>query len=286
MDRLMRPRRSAASQDLKVSALTKSVHTRLPREVRDMIYAYLLTPHDIYIISQCSELRLDKFPYLRGSEPAEFQSKDTEKPSKPRYIDPERTYVPSAVEIIQLVYERYHDFWIDMPSKIPAFLATDFFSVNCAPRNARLSKVHISGLLDSGQRTSINLETLALDFKALLDCTWAPTFDVDIAFRTDFGVSNYDAASIPPLANRMHTTWQTLKPWIKEAEKRGAKVYCILLTKATMYKYMRGEHNMYDTEEEWRNALENTLGGFWILGGVWVRMCWLFLELAWLLMLL
>ncbi|KAJ4368413.1 hypothetical protein N0V83_006770 [Neocucurbitaria cava] len=186
MVQLFSTRRSAASRDLRLSTTAKNVHTRLPREVRDIIYDYLLTSDDIFRIAQCSKVRLDRFPYLRGEEPVEYKTKETAKPGvRPRFIDPERTYVPFAAEVIEVVYERFHGLWIDVPSQIPAFLATDFFDVDCAPRDARLSKLHVSGRLDSGEKTSVDIDTLALDFKALLDCNWGPKFDVDIAFRTE-----------------------------------------------------------------------------------------------------
>ncbi|KAF1937602.1 hypothetical protein EJ02DRAFT_50227 [Clathrospora elynae] len=52
----------------RVYGLTKQVHTRLPREVRDMIHAYLLTLDDISNISRCSRVRLDRFTHSHDAD--------------------------------------------------------------------------------------------------------------------------------------------------------------------------------------------------------------------------
>lgn len=243
-----------------IDTLTKNVYRRLPREVRDMIYAYILTPQDVFNISRSSLLRMDGYPYPRSLSPEDSKGRKIATVVRPAFIDTNFVYAPFAAEVIQCVYEMYRDFWIDMPSAIPAFLEVDFFELSCKPKHARLSKLHISGLLDAGQPNSIVLETLATDFQAILDCHWAPNFDLDIAFRTELGFSYFGVSALETLAYTIHTVWKTLHPFIIEAEKRGARVYFVLLTKAMLYRYMHGEHNMFETKEEWESHLQITLG--------------------------
>lgn len=129
--------------------------------------------------------------------------------------------------MIELLYERYTDFSIATPSKIPAFLATEFISVGRTPQQARLSKLHISGHLDVSRETSINLNTLERDFKALLDCTSMSNLHVDIVFRAELGHLYLDVEALPVVAHRMHATWQKVGPWIQEAEKRCSRaLFC------------------------------------------------------------
>jgi hypothetical protein len=41
---------------------TKDIHSRLPRELRDIIYRYLLTEQDVEIICRGSSIPLNNFP--------------------------------------------------------------------------------------------------------------------------------------------------------------------------------------------------------------------------------
>ncbi|OAL54558.1 hypothetical protein IQ07DRAFT_596060 [Pyrenochaeta sp. DS3sAY3a] len=267
----LKPAASNKKHKQTLFSLSKDVHSRLPREVRDMIYAYLLTPHEIFRISRCSSIRLDRFPHARvpqhhpqhaapDSKKKEKGKKAAEALYRPPFIDPTFTYPPFAAEVIQLHHELYKDFWVDTPSALPSFLATDFFSLNCTPGHARLSALHISGQLDLHTPTSIDLTTLAADLAALLATPWAPTFDLNIAFHSELAVSYWSGSAIPELARTMHGAWSVLAPWIAQAEQRGARVYFILLTKATLHKYMCGEHDMLGSEEEWTRMLQGALG--------------------------
>jgi hypothetical protein len=162
---------------------------------------------------------------------------------------------------VQTVYETHRDLWIDTPTEIPKFLATDFFSTGCTPRDARLSKLHVSGLLDPSERNSINPLTLTTDFAPLLTTNWAPSFELDIVFRTEVGISHY-RTTLPELAAIMHTVCSAMKPIIADAEKRGAKVNFSLLTKETRYEYIAGDWTrMCESEEQWLLELKTALGG-------------------------
>ena len=229
-----------------------------------MIYSYLLTPHEIFNISQCSKLRMDRYPYAHGSEPEDFKIRGVAQAQRPHFIDPDMVHAGFASEVVQLHYELFRHFWIDMPSAIPSFLSTDFLSLRTAPRDARLSALHVSGHLDPGRPNSIALDTLAADLEALSSVTWNPRFDLDIAFRTELGMTYFHPSALATLARAMHTVWQTLRPWIEQAEQRGARVYFVMLSRGALYRYIGGEHNMRGTQEEWQRELMSTLG----------HMCW------------
>jgi hypothetical protein len=248
-----------------VFSLTKDVHTRLPRELRDMVYQYLITPRDISEIEICAAFRLDRFPYRRGEEPQEYKTFPASKTDLPFIADAKIVYKPFAHEIVGTVYESHRDLWVDMPSAIPKFLDTDFFGTGCTPRHARLPKLHISGLLDVEKRLPnvVNLATLQADLATLLECTWGRGFELDIVFRTELGISHSGERYILTLAHTMCTVWQTLMPFLTKAEKRGARVQVLMLTMTKTYRYTSEGHDMLGTEEEWLDDLRVALRGLY-----------------------
>jgi hypothetical protein len=232
-----------------------------------MIYGYLLSEDDIQDITACSHKRLEKFPYAHlkpeksDSEPG-FKITDALNvlAPPPASMISDLTYAPFATELVDMLYETSRDLWIDSPSHIRALMNTDFFSLNRKLRDARLSALHISGLFDKGEPSSVRLSTLAADLKTLSNCTWAPNFEFNITFRTKLGFAYYhDRFLFRHLLRRFYKAWQILRPWIVEAEKRGARVQLIFLTRAKMYQYLYGENNMLSSEAEWKEELVDTL---------------------------
>ncbi len=165
-----------------------------------------------------------------------------------------------------------------MPSAIPSFLDTAFLGdrgLNSTPRHARLSALHVSGHLDGGEINAVNLATLASDFNALSSIPWSPRFDLDITFRTDLGLRFFRPEALRTLARTMHDVWGIMRPWIVEAEKRGARVYFVLLTPGRLYKYMGGEHDMPGSVKEWEKSLYKAVGGRSVEPGlVWEQSGW------------
>jgi hypothetical protein len=205
--------------------------------------------------------RLDRFPYQYRKEPWEYQNFSNRKATLPDFADPMKAFKGFVGEIVQTVYETHRDLWVDTPTEISNFLNCDFFGTGCTPRDARLSKLHVSGLLDPGARNSINLSTLTADFAPLLTTIWAQKFELDIVFRTELGISHF-RTSLPELAEIVHTVCSAMNPIIADAEKRGAKVNFSLLTKETRYEYVGGDWTgMCESEEQWLQELKVALGG-------------------------
>jgi hypothetical protein len=142
----------------------------------------------------------------------------------------------------------------------PTFMDTEFFSMGRRPRDA--SVLHISGLFDENQPETVHLSTLATDMQALSDCAWAPKFDLVIEFRTEIGFSYYNEQAMRSLPRRFHAAWQVLRPWITQAEARGATVKLIFSTQVKEYKYADGKNNMLNTEAEWEKELIDLLGSY------------------------
>jgi hypothetical protein len=181
-------------------------------------------------------------------------------------------YPQFVAEMLDPLYGMYNKFRIDTPSKLPVFLNADFFGAKRTPRDAKLCALRISGSLDEGYYDSIDVNTLASDFKALSDCSWAPNFQLSINFRTEVGVYIFNTKSIPRVARRIHIIWQILHPWIIEAEKRGAKVRFTIYTKVPgssnhyangqfeRREWRDGKHEIFNSEAEWVHELTETLG--------------------------
>ncbi|KAF2029672.1 hypothetical protein EK21DRAFT_112714 [Setomelanomma holmii] len=254
---------SKAKRPASLFNLTKAVHTRLPRELRDMIYQYIITKFDISRIEICADVRFDRFPYRHGQEPQEYRTYPTVKGQLPIIAEAKLVYPSFAQEIVELVYEVQRDLWIDMSSAIPVFLNTDFFGTGCTPGHASLKKLHISGLLDFNERlpNCIHLDTLRADCDALLDCKWARGFELDVVFRSELGISHSGEDHMLALAHTMFTAWSILKPWITAAQLRGARVLFMMITMGKTYQYTKDGHNMLETEDEWLNSLRATLRG-------------------------
>jgi hypothetical protein len=64
------------------------------------------------------------------------------------------------------------------------------------------------------------------------------------------------------LPRRFHAAWQVLRPWITQAEARGATVKLIFFTQAKKYQYPDGENNMLNIEAEWEKELTDLLGPY------------------------
>jgi hypothetical protein len=258
---LIQPRLTRRS----VFSLTKDVRTRLPRELRDMVYQYLITPRDISEIERCAAFRLDRFPYRPGEEPQEYRTFPASKTDLPFIADAKIVYKPFAHEVVETVYESNRDLWVDMPSAIPKFLDTDFFGTGCTPRHAKLPKLHVSGILDVEKRlpNCIDLATLQADLATLLECVWGHGFELDIVFRTELGISHSGERYILTLAHTMCTVWQILMPFLTKVQKRGASVQVLMLTMTKTYSYTSDEHDMPETEEEWLDDLRVALRGLY-----------------------
>jgi hypothetical protein len=254
--------------------LTRDVHTRFPLEIRDIIYGHLLTEEDIQDLADCSRTHQDVFSYPhiephalvfgRGSKPGLRHIIKTpdglrEVGPEQQFMDPNLTYAPFATELVDILYEVYRDFWIDTPSHIATFMNTAFISMGRRSRDARLSTLYISGFFDENEPETLRLSTLATDMQALSDCVWAPEFYLGIEFRTELGFSYYNEQALRSLPRRFHATWQVLRPWITQAEARGATVKLIFFTQAKEYQYPDGENNMLNTEAEWEKELTDLL---------------------------
>jgi hypothetical protein len=77
--------------------LTKDVHTRLPREIRELVYQHILTQHCLDEIGRCSPLRLDKFPLPHKTGPESSEAR------LPDFVDRKIAFRPFADEVIEML---------------------------------------------------------------------------------------------------------------------------------------------------------------------------------------
>jgi len=256
-------------------SITKAAYTRLPREIRDMVLSSILTQdyrETIYVKQFRDEFKEFKEFHGRfyGDNTIAWVEYSSPKQWEPPWIS--LFYPPFAAEMIDILYEKYPHFKISTPTKLPEFLSADMFGAGRTPRDAKLPNLTIKGSLDKGSSDSVSVKTLASDLKALSDCTWTPNFRLDITFRTELGISIFKASAIPRVARKIHKICQIMRPWIIEAEERGAKVYFTIATRRpgqvhssvrpeyTTYGCLDGERDMFYTEKEWVKELKGTLG--------------------------
>jgi len=240
-----------------------------------MILSKILTQdyrETIYVQQFCDDFK--EFKEFHGRFYGDTRS-DREENSSPKRWEPpwiSHFYPPFAAEMIDILYEKYPHFKITTPTKLPEFLSADMFGAGRTPRDAKLPNLTIKGSLDKGSSDSVSVKTLASDLKALSDCTWPPNFRLDITFRTELGIDIFKARAIPRVARKIHKICQIMRPWIVEAEERGAKVYFTIATRRpgqvhwsvrpgyTKYGGFYGERDMLYTRKEWVKELKGTLG--------------------------
>jgi hypothetical protein len=142
---------------------------------------------------------------------------------------------------------------------------TNFLSMGRRPRDARLSALHIHGLFDENEAETTNLGKLATDMQALSDYVWEPNLDLTIEFCTNVGFSYYSEQAekaLRSLPGCFHEAWKVLRPWITQAEARGARVKLMFFTRAKEYRYMNGRNSMLNSEAEWEKNLIDELEAY------------------------
>jgi hypothetical protein len=143
---------------------TKDIHSRLPRELRDIIYRYLLTEQDVEIICRGSSIPLNNFPCK-----CDKQSGVVERQWSVHTLL-SLSFKPFAHEVSDMIYESSHHLSVWYPKVLAAFLDTDFFQTGHTPRAARLSKLQIGGCLDAKHSDSVDVRTLRSGIGTLLTC--------------------------------------------------------------------------------------------------------------------
>jgi hypothetical protein len=130
-----------------------------PREIRDIIYSYLLTGEKVDIIDticRTTILRPECFPFPneRYSAPA---------PS-PAFTNPDAAYKPFVHELLAMLYEFHTHLCVTSPSALKEFLDTGFFGSGWSPRRAKLGKLRIKLDLSEADARGFNGHlTLASD---------------------------------------------------------------------------------------------------------------------------
>jgi hypothetical protein len=240
--------------------LTKDVHTRLPREIRDLVYRNILTEHCLDEICRCSSLRLDKFPHTQDIEPG------TSKAGMPDFAVPEQAFGPFVHELIETLYDVHDNLTVALPSGIPKYLDTDFFDTGFTLRAVRLHKLLIEGCLDIGIRRKnivdlIDLNNLSSDLNALLACKWSAKFELNIAFHSTLHTTYWDEEDIGTLAETLHKAWQVLEPFVAQAEVHGARVHVAMNVGSRTFEYKKDEQSMLLTANDWFLQVEDAFPG-------------------------
>jgi hypothetical protein len=261
-----------------LSSLSSNVYQKLPREVRDIIYQYILTEHGIESVCRSSSLRLDKFPQPHSTEPA---SGDTHLPES---VDFSTAFGPWFGELIEMLYESYTNFGVSEPSAIPRFLNTDFFNTGLMIKSTKLQRlraegcvdVHVAredilGLIDHHNARKdvtglVDLETLQSDLDALLAVSWTTNFEIEFAFHSKIRMIYNESSHGLELAKTLHSVWTILKPFIANAEARGATVRLAIEIGATTFGYQAFEPNMFGSsmpgnQEDWLLKVEKAYAG-------------------------
>lgn len=239
--------------------LTKDVHTRLPREVRDIIYRHLLTDLEVNQMSRCSNLLLNDFPHPRINQAG------IDDPRLPEYANSHRAYQAFAHEVIETLYEVYPDFCVDGLSELPGFMSTDFFGTGWSPQSATLSGLATKLCLDTDRfyESAVIQSNLRSNLDALLRAKWGPGFNLSITLHTKLGIDYWSEEDLILVAKTINTTWLTLAEFIPRVEARGAFVSVTLTIGAMMeeqrsFHYTKDGHNMLETEEAWLNIVQQT----------------------------
>lgn len=238
--------------------LTENIHTTFPREIRDLVYQYILTPPWIDELCRHSTLRLDKFPHAHYIDSA---PRETNSPEIP---DPIPAFPPFTRELIEMLYALHRDLGVATPSAIPAFLATDFFNTGLSLSAVKLQRLRIAGCVDvdihddGGKRIRediIDVDTLSSDLNALLTCHWSPAFKLTFDFHNAMHFPYIEAHHARALAQRLHTIWQTLASFIHRAKALGAHISATFKIGIMLFEYNtttpHTQHAMCESEDEW-----------------------------------
>lgn len=234
-----------------LSGIINDVVTKLPREIRDTIYQYVLAEGGLEEICRHSTLRLDSFPSEHDTNAAD-PAVDVHRLSSPASVD--GISVQFTKELIEMLYGTHSGLCVVGNHSIPEFLDTDFFRLGLTPKTAKLSKLRIHGSLDvhkSFRPHYVDLNTLESDLDALMNCKWGANFDLEIAFGSGVGTIYLGMTDDIRLSQTIHSFWNILKPSITKLEARGARVSVTLMVCDTKFEYRKDKQSMLDTEEEW-----------------------------------
>jgi hypothetical protein len=77
---------------------TKDIYSRLPREIRDIIYHYVFTEQDVASICRSISISLNNLPFQRNEQTGVAESR------LPVYPHPSLSYKPFAYEILDTMY--------------------------------------------------------------------------------------------------------------------------------------------------------------------------------------
>lgn len=197
---------------------TKNIHAKLPREVRDSIYAYVINYDTEFEIAHCARLSHFRYP-----ESGFYCNKCKE----PCFLNPSLTYKSIIKEIVEAFYCAYWWFKVRHPGELDSFLREDFFGVGVALKDSVLSKLTINGSLDRYLDGSIDPAELRNQFALILsgEQRLSRSFHLRICFETVID-RRYSDRSLVRLSEVLTEVLNELKPVFEtvQAEPRKGNV--------------------------------------------------------------
>ncbi|KAF2107989.1 hypothetical protein BDV96DRAFT_286609 [Lophiotrema nucula] len=227
--------------------------TRLPREIRNIVYTHIFDDATLNQVAACSQPSLNKFPYNNLS---------STRVQRPAFIEPGRVPREIAVEIIQQFYLSYKSMEVFKPKSIGNYLKTDFFGLGIKPINVPLSAFTISADLDASAVDGIDSWTVANDCKPVLEKAnqnWK-AFRLNITLTSRIGFFFWRTPDhVERLTKKLLAVLSALKLVVRAAEKKGAKV----TIKVESYDGwdMQARVNMDKDKEWWRRRVNRLMVG-------------------------
>ena len=172
----MREKLTIADEKRDMFSFTKTMRDKLPRELRDIVYSYILDPamiHDMH----------------SSAYPERLQSPITYHPPAftwPLAFKPGVYHEDIRSEIVQAYCDRDGRIDIAHPRDAEDWLEKDLFDTGVQPKHCLLTAVTIHGVLKRGREDSINPDTLLDQLAPLLrsEQRLSPTFKLTFRLST------------------------------------------------------------------------------------------------------
>jgi hypothetical protein len=209
----------------------KVIQSRLPQELREMVYEELLTEHMMHEMATCASPTAYAYPLNHGT----FLYKPT-----PRFLNPRLMDSSFMTDIVKVFYRKYSGFEVKHPLRIATLLQRDLFKLgyHIKPANCLLRALTVDGCLLSDNKHFIDVKLLPLHFAPLFHAQQrlATGFHLTVRLWTD-GNSIRSSTDYRNQGMALRCILQALKPiFAKLVEKQSTATHSVILEVARKNK--------------------------------------------------